>query len=139
MNRWFFWVLAPVFLATAFGLPLITDPPTTIGRIVLYAFSATLIFATLGLAAPRRFEWSLRLVALAVLSAYLAFAATEIAAWWNGKPAGIGAERSGTNLFNALKGLIVFGLPSLYFLLRGWSGTDVDVLIADDAEREDDE
>jgi hypothetical protein len=139
MNRWFFWVLAPVFLATAFGLPLITDPPTTTGRIVLYAFSATLIFATLGLAAPRRFGWSLRLVALAVLSAYLAFAATEIAAWWNGKPAGIGAQRSGTNLFNALKGLIVFGLPSLYFLLRGQSGTDVDVLIADDAEREDDE
>ena len=138
MNRWYFWVLAPVFLATAFGLPLITDPPTTTGRIVLYAFSATLIFATLGLTAPRRFEWSLRLVALAVLSAYLACAATEIVAWWNGKPAA-GVQRSGTNLFNALKGLIVFGLPSLYFLLRGRSDSVVDTLIVDAAEREDDE
>jgi hypothetical protein len=134
MNRWYFWVLAPIFLTTALGMPLIVEPPTTAGWVVLYVFSATLIFATLGLAAPRRFAWSLRLVAAAVLAAYLAYATSEITQWWNGQPAGLQSGQSDANLLNALKGLIVFGLPSLYFLLRGRSDTVADTLVGDDAD-----
>ena len=40
MNRWYFWVLAPVMLVTAVGLPFIVDPPTPSGRMVLDVFSA---------------------------------------------------------------------------------------------------
>jgi hypothetical protein len=28
VNRWYFWVLAPIMLATAIGMPFITQPPT---------------------------------------------------------------------------------------------------------------
>ena len=99
MNRWYFWVLAPVMLAT------------------------------LGLAKPRRFQWALRAVAGAILLGYLAYATHEAFAWWQGKPLGLLAPRAASNLVNALWGLAVFGLPSLYFLFRGRSGASVDVLL----------
>ena len=129
MNRWYFWLLAPVMLATGLGLPFITEPPTWQGRVVLYVLCGTLVLATLGLARPRRFRWALRAVAGAILLAYVVYAASEALAWWQGKPFGLGARQAESNLRNALRGLMVFGLPSLYFLLRGRSGSSVDALL----------
>jgi len=39
MNRWYFWVLAPILLATAVAMPLITPPLNPIGTLVAYAFT----------------------------------------------------------------------------------------------------
>jgi hypothetical protein len=129
VNRWYFWVLAPIFLATALGLPLIVDPPTTVGVVVLYLFSAMLLIATLGLARPQRFHWALKFVAGMILFAYSAYAVGELIQWWNGKPFGWTAARSQANLRNALTGLVVYGGPSLYFLFKGRSETAVDELL----------
>lgn len=122
-------------LTTGIGLPFIVDPPTWQGSLVLYGFCGTLILATLGLASPGRFGWALKAVAAAVLLAYLAYAATEAVAWWHGKPFGLGSSRARSNLFNALRGLVVFGLPSLYLLLRARTSSPVDALLGvEDAE-----
>jgi hypothetical protein len=129
MKRWYFWVLAPVMLATGIGLPFIIAPPTWQGQVVLYAFCCLLLLATLGLAVPSRFLWALRGAAALVLLAYLGYAATEAWAWWHGKPFGFGSSRGRSNLFNALRGLLVFGVPSLYLLLKGRSGTFVDAFL----------
>jgi hypothetical protein len=129
MNRWFFWVLAPVMLATGLVLPFITEPPTWQGKVLLYLICGTLVFATLGLARPRRFRWALRAVAGVIVLVYVAYAASEALVWWQGKPFGPGAQRAESNLSNALWGLMTYGLPSLYFLLRGRSGRSVDVLL----------
>jgi hypothetical protein len=129
MNRWFFWVLAPVMLTTGLVLPLITEPPTWQGRVLLYLLCGCLVLATLGLARPRRYQWSLRVVAGAILLVCVAYAASEAIAWWQGKPFGLGARPAEGSLFNALSGLVAYGLPSLYFLLRGRSGRSVDDLL----------
>ena len=129
MRRWYFWVLAPIMLATAFGLSFIVEPPSWQGYVVLYVFCGTLILATVGLGAPRRFGWALRGVGATVLFAYVAYAVTEAVAWWNGKPFGFGSQRAQTNLFNAMRGLFVFGIPALYMVLKGRSGSAVDVLL----------
>ena len=129
MNRWYFWVLAPFMLATGLGLPFLADPPTWYGRVLLYLVCGALVLATLGLARPRRFRWALRVVAAAILLTYVAYAVSEGIAWWQGKPFGLGARQAESNLRNALWGLVAFGLPSLYFLLRGRSGTNVDALL----------
>jgi hypothetical protein len=131
MNRWYFWVLAPIMLVTAIGLPFIVD-----GGVVVYVLSVSLLLATLGLAAPRRFRWPLKGVAIAVLLGYTAYAGTEAVEWWHGKPFGLGSPRGRTNLFNALRGLLVFGVPSILFLLHGRSGAAIDVLLDDKQERE---
>jgi hypothetical protein len=135
VNRWYFWVLAPIMLATALGMPFLVEPPTTFGWVVTYVFSGALLFATLSLARPRRFRWALRVVAAAILLAYLAYAVSELVAWWNGKPFGWNASRSESNLHNALWGLFVFGAPSLYFILKGRSNTKVDELLDVDEDR----
>jgi hypothetical protein len=136
MNRWYFWVLSPVMLLTGLGLPLIVDPPTVMGTVVLYVFCGSLVLATLGLARPRRFQWALRAVAATILLGVVAYAASEAIAWWNGKPFGLTARRSASNFRNALLALAVYGLPSMYFLLTGRSGTNVDVLL--DVEQQPD-
>jgi hypothetical protein len=142
MNRWYFWVLAPVMLATGLGLPFIVDPPRWQGRVILYVFCGTLVVATLGLARPRRFGWALRVVAGVILFSYVAYAGHEAIAWSQGKAFGFDAPRAASNLRNALWGLAVYGLPSLYFLLRGRSSTPVDALLGipdavDNASSED--
>ncbi len=53
MNRWFFWVLAPILLGTALGLPFWVEPPTRTGVVVTYVFCATLVFATNAMAQRR--------------------------------------------------------------------------------------
>ena len=137
MNRWFFWVLAPIMLATAIGLPFLVEPPTRTGVVVTYVFCAGLVFATLGLANPRKLGWALRPVAAIILLAYGAYAYDEYREWRNGAPFGLTSSRSDTNLFNALWGLAIFGVPSIYFLFRGRSGTAVDALL-DDPDAPDD-
>lgn len=129
MNRWYFWVLALIMLATAFGLVLLPPAPTPVGQVVSGVFCATLLLATFGLARPRRHSWALRAVAGVVLVAYLAYAAGELVDWWNGKPLGADAPRSRPNLYNALRGLLAFGVPSVYLLLKGRTGTVVDDLL----------
>ena len=129
MKRWYFWVLAPVMLTTGLGLPFIAEPPTWQGRVVLYLVCGALVLATLGLARPRRFRWALRAVAGAILLVCVAYAASEAIAWWQGKPFGLGARQAESSLCNALCGLVVFGLPSLYFFLRGRSGSCIDALL----------
>src|SRR5262245_14908875 len=43
MNRWYFWVLGPVMLATGLGLPFIVHPPSWQGHVVLYVVCGTLV------------------------------------------------------------------------------------------------
>jgi uncharacterized protein (DUF58 family) len=136
MNRWYFWVLAPIMLATGLGLPLIVEPPTVQGTVVLYLFCGALVLATLGLANADRFEWALRVVAGLIFLAYAAYASSELLAWWQGKPAHPRPGRNTVNLHGALSGLFIIGLPSLYFLLRGRSGTVVDDFLDPDGNSE---
>jgi hypothetical protein len=129
MNRWYFWVLAPIMLATAIGLPFITHPPTPMGTVVLYLLCGTLLAATLGLARPKRFQWALKLVAAAILLGYSSIVADELVEWWRGKPL------SETNLSNAVTALFFYGVPCVYFIFKGRTNTSVDVLL--DVEPED--
>jgi hypothetical protein len=137
MNRWYFWVLAPVMLATGLALPFLARPPTWQGSVLLYVLCGVLVLATLGLAKPRRFRWALRAVAGAIFLACVVYAAIEAVAWWQGKPFGLGARQAECNLRNAMLGLLAFGLPSLYFLLRGRSGRMVDALLDVEDESND--
>jgi hypothetical protein len=133
MNRWYFWVLAAIMLATAIGLPFIVEPPSWQGQLVTYVFCSALLLATIGLAAPTRFRWAIRGVAAVVLLGYLSYAIGEAIASWGGKPFGFASARARANLFNALRGLIVFGIPAAYVLFRGRSGTAVDVILGADS------
>ena len=130
MNRWYFWVLAPVMLGAAIGLPFWTAPPTLGGRILVYGISLALLCATLGLASPRRFAWALKIAAAGIVLVNASYVIHEFLAWRNGAPFGFGGRRSGASLFNALCAFAAFGVPSVLFIAKGRSGRPVDVLLA---------
>ena len=128
MSRWYFWVLAPMFLGAAIGLPIWTEPPTLFGEIVVYIISFVLVCATIGLADPQRLGWAFKPVALVILLGYSGYVGSEFLQWLNGEPFGLGARRSESTLFNAICGFIVFGVPSLTYLIKSFSGGTVDPL-----------
>ena len=94
--------------------------------------------ATIGLAHPRRFKPALKVVAALILVAYVGYAGSEAIDWAGGKPF-YGDGVGGTSLFLALRGLMVFGLPALYFITRGRSGSAVDFMLEPDNHRSDSE
>ena len=131
MNRWYFWVLAPVMIAAAIIIPVVAAPPTLAGQIGVYAFSATMLLATLGLADVTRFHWALRCVAAAVLMAGVAYFLSELLDVMSGKASALPARRSSSSLWGAAFFLLVFGIPALRFLMTGRSDSVVDELVVD--------
>jgi len=138
MRRWYFWVLAPVMLGSAAIVAFLTDPPTILGRVVAYAFSISLVLATLGLADTRRFGWALRCVASMIFLATLGYVGSEGWAFAHGKAFGFGGRRSSTSLLNALMAFAVFGIPAIRYVLAGRSGSVADVIATPDEEAEND-
>ena len=137
MNRWYFWVLAPVMIGGAAIIALVPPGPKARpgAQLLAYAIAATLLLGTLGLANPRRFGWALRAVAGAVLLAGGGYFATELLLWMQGKPAGVFGPRSRATLWNAGLFLLVFGVPALRYLLSRRSHSIVDAIaVADDPD-----
>ena len=131
MNRWYFWVLAPVAIAAAIIIPLTAEPTSFAGQVAVWLMVAALVLGTLGLADVTRFGWLLRIVAAIVVLAGCAYFASEFVAWRNGKT--FGGRRSGTSLLNATLFLLVFALPALRYLLFGRSDSVVDVIAVPEA------
>ena len=115
MDRWYFWILAPVMVAAGIIVLRMPTPPTTTGVVIAYVFSGAMFLATLGLASPSRFRWALRAVAGVIFAMGVAYFVHELRGWWAGKPAG----PSGPSLFGATMFLVVFGIPALGYLLFG--------------------
>lgn len=128
MNRWYFWVLAPVMLASAVIIPMTGEPTSLVGHVLGYGVSGALVLGTLGLANPRRYNWALRMVAALVLAAGALYLFSELNAWRSGKPIGVFGRRSDSSLWNAIGFLVVFGLPAMRFLVSGRSNAAVDVI-----------
>jgi hypothetical protein len=129
VNRWFFWVLAPVAVGGALIIAATAEPRGAVGRMVLTGVVSGLLLGTLGLANPVRFRWALKGVAALVVVAGLSYFGVEFAAWWAGKPVGQSGRRSSASLFNATLFLLVFGLPAVRLLLSGRSESLVDDLL----------
>ena len=130
MKRWYFWVLAPVMLSSAFIIAA-SDAPTLTGKIIGYGIALTLILATAGLASPVRFSWALRGVAAAILLAYVFYVASEFVAVMHGRAVGWTGGRGEVSLRNAIIGLLIFGVPAARCLYTGRTGTVVDRMICD--------
>ena len=128
MNRWYFWVLAPIALAAAIIIPMTAAPSSLAGRVVVWLMVATLLLGTIGLSNVTRFGWALRLVAAVIVLAGVWYFSAEFVAWRNGKP--IGGRRSGTSLVSATLFLLVFALPAFRYMRSGHSGTMVDTIAA---------
>ena len=133
MNRWYFWVLAPIMIAGAVIIPLVGEPTTIAGHVLGYAVSAMLLLATLGLANSIRFHWALRAVAAGILMLGAAYFIVELRMWLDGAPIERGG-RERPSLWSAVGFLVVFGYPAMRFMLEGRSDTIVDAIATERRE-----
>jgi hypothetical protein len=136
MNRWYFWVLAPVAIGSAIIIPLVAEPRAPWGHTLVWVIVGTLLLGTLGLANSSRFRWALRSVALVIVCAGVAYFVSELIAWSNGRPMGAFGRRSDSSLWNAGLFLMVFGLPALRYLRSRRSGSVIDVIASPEAINE---
>lgn len=115
-SRIVFWGTAPVLLAAAVALPLSVEDWTSTRAVLSVALSFVCLLAIPALRDARRFRFAARsvtgLVFLAYVASLLAEAAEEGA---DLRP----TPRSDASLFNATKGLLVIGLPCLWYTVFG--------------------
>jgi len=81
---------------------------------------AVLVLALLGVGWPARFRWAGRVLGALVFLGFAWYLADELLK--GPQDVQPSASNSSTSVWGALKGMIVFGLPSLWFAVRGRFG-----------------
>jgi hypothetical protein len=109
----YFWSLAPFLLLFLVVMPL-ARPPELTGVVILCTVELLAGLLLLGLFNPFRFWWAFRGVGAIVFLGYVAYL---VAMLFEGKVAA--PRRAQPSMLNAIAGLVVFGLPGLWFSLLG--------------------
>jgi hypothetical protein len=118
-SRFMFWAIAP-FLIVFFMLPAIVatvPPPTRTAAIVAAGIELLAILVLLGLFDSRRFWWAWRGVGALVFLLFAAYLTDMLIE--SGGRVEAPARRSEASAFNAICGLIAFGLPGLWYAVFG--------------------
>jgi len=114
-SRFMFYATAPFVLAFLVLMPFLVRPPEPTGWIVLGACELLALFVLLGLFDSGRFWWCWRGVGAIVFAGYVAYLVAMVAA---GEFLGDG-RRATSSALNAAIGLVVFGLPGLWYAIFG--------------------
>ena len=114
-SRFVFYCTAPLLVALLVVLPLAASPPEPTGWIGVVAVELCAALLLLGLFDNRRFWWCLRGVGAFVFLAYVIYMlVTAFSGQWFGN-----GRKSSVSAFNAVLGLIFFGLPGLWYACFG--------------------
>ena len=114
-SRFMFYCTAPFLLTFLVLMPFLVRPAESGGWVVLVACEILALLVLLGLFDGRRFWWCWRGVGALVFTAYVAYlVAMVLAGEWVGD-----GRRSSTSAVNAAIGLVIFGLPGLWFAVYG--------------------
>lgn len=112
-----FWSLAPLLLVFVVLMPLLTQRRDPAAIIVLVALELLAGLTFLGLFNSERFWWAWRGVGAIIFFGYAAYVVAMLVE--NGGRIAITPRKSEASAFNAVCGLVVFGLPGLWFALFG--------------------
>jgi hypothetical protein len=110
----FFWALSPFLLVFIVVMALLIDKRGASSLVTLVAIELLAVLMLLGLFDPVRFWWAWRGVGAIV---FLGFVAYLIAMIIEGKF--FAARRAESAAITAFVGLVVFGIPGLWFALTG--------------------
>lgn len=115
------WTLTPVILVALVAFPLLTTEWTVSRLLVVGSIEVTLACLLLGVLAPSRFLVAAGVSAAMVFLGYIGYFVDELLT----DPSTLihASRRSEVNAFNALRGLLQIGLPSLLLsigLIQEW-------------------
>jgi hypothetical protein len=129
----FFWVLSPFLLVFIVVMALLIDKRDTSSLVTLVAIELLAVLMLVGLFDPVRFWWAWRGVGAIV---FLGFVAYLIAMIIEGKF--FAARRAESAAIIAFVGLVVFGIPGLWFALTGRLTPRLQTYFKNDDELNDD-
>ena len=112
-----FWALAPFLIIFMVTFPLLVHPRSAPAVILLCGLELFCLLAFLGLLSPVRFWWALRGVGMLIFLAYASYLVDELIE--SKGTTTVRRSMSEPSVFNALAGLIVFGLPGLAYAIFG--------------------
>lgn len=117
VRGFFFWSLSPFLIAFIVLMPLLIQKRDTGALITLATVELLAILVLLGLFNPFRFRWAWRGVGGITFLGYSAYLIAMLIE--TGGDVVITPRRSETSAFNAICGLIAFGLPGLCYAVFG--------------------
>ena len=109
-----FWALSPFLLIFMIAMPFLIPEWTFNAIMVMSVLEIICLCVTLGLINSKRFSWTWRIVGALIFVAYLAY---SISMLLEGNI--MSFRRSSASLFNAICGLVVFGMPGLLYAILG--------------------
>jgi hypothetical protein len=112
-----FWTLAPFLVAIVVLMPLLAQRHDAGGIVAIAAIELLAILVLIGLFDPIRFSWAWRAAGAIVFLGYSACVATMLIE--SDGVIAITPRKSEASAFNAICGLIVFGIPGLCYALFG--------------------
>ena len=121
-SRFIRWTLLPCIVVAALVIGLDMSVWRSERAWVYACVELGLVLLYLAVGWPAQYRWAGRVLGAGVFVAYAAYLVHE---FWI-RPEGLqpGGSRSRPSAWNALRGLIAFGLPSLWYALRGRFGLD---------------
>ena len=113
----FFWALCPFLLLFIVVMPWVGPKQDVTGMIVLISVETLAVLVLLGLFNSVRFWWAWRGVAAIIFATYMAYLIATLIE--SGGVIAFEPRKSKPSAFNAICGMIVFGIPGLMYALFG--------------------
>jgi hypothetical protein len=127
---WMRWVLSPFVLLFAIFMPLALDDWTPIKVVIMAGMELMCLSLLAGFWLPARIgHWGFRLLAGLVFLAYAAYLVDELRLMDGTRS--FSGRRSQASPLNAFLGLVIIGLPALWYAWRGYFGTSPEQLEAE--------
>ena len=117
VRGFFFWSLSPPLLIFIIAMPFLIQKHDTPALLTLIALELEATLLLIGLFNPIRFWLAFRGVGLGIFLAYLTYLIVSLQE--SGGTIRIPKNRAESSPFNAICGLIVFGLPGLWYAILG--------------------
>ena len=115
-RRFVFWCTAPFLVIGAFVFALTYDAQGAKGPLLRIAVPIVCALALLGIYDTHRFAWAMRTITALVFLAYVWYFVDEVFVRSHGfEP----TPRAAQSPWNATRGLLVIGLPSLWYTVFG--------------------
>lgn len=112
-----FWTLSPLLLIFAISLPFLAGEQSVFGWLIVVACSSAALMLILALYDAQRFHWVGRVLAGMVFLTYMSYLGFEVLT--EEEPLRLPPSRGEAHPINAFFGIIVIGLPSLWYALFG--------------------
>lgn len=116
-RSFFFWSLAPFLLMFIVAMPLLVPKRDVAAVITLLSIEILALLVLLGLFNPFRFWWAWRGVGAIIFLGYCVYLIAMLIE--SGGRITITPRKSEASAFNAICGLVVFGLPGLWYAVLG--------------------